>query len=91
MLLPFRVENYHLDIARVFSLAKNVEKVFIGEEVEARELLAFVLQIVVEGLLDFLQVFVHVIEPVQQSGFAYGLQCDFCHLSHSSRAVGKWA
>ena len=49
-----------LDLLRVTLLAKDLQQVVVGQEVETREALALRLQVLVQALLDLLQLVVHV-------------------------------
>ena len=54
-----------LNVGRVLGLAQDLQQVVAGDEVEAGELLALLFQIVLQTLLDLLQFFVHVGEPLE--------------------------
>ena len=51
-----------LDLKGVFALAEDLEKVVVGKEIEARELLALVLKVLVQRPLDLLERLVHALE-----------------------------
>lgn len=53
-----------LDIHWVLGLPQNLQKVIAGQEVEARELLALVFQVVFQALLDALQLDLQVCKAV---------------------------
>ena len=63
-----------LDIHGVLGLAQDLQQVIAGKEVEARELLALVLQVVFQALLDVLQLAFDICEALQHTRRSAGLQ-----------------
>lgn len=56
-----------LHIHRILSLAQNLQQIITGKEVEARELLALVLQVVLQALLDVFQLAFHICKALQHT------------------------
>ena len=55
-----------LHVERVLGLAENLQQVVAADEVEPRELLAFLLQVRLERFLNLLQLLVHARERVER-------------------------
>jgi len=53
-----------LDVHGVLGLPQDLQQVIAGQEVEARELLALVLQVVLQALLDALQLALQICEAI---------------------------
>ncbi len=56
-----------LDVHGVLGLSQDLQQVIAGQEVEARELLALVLQVVLQALLDALQLALQICEAIQHT------------------------
>lgn len=63
-----------LDIHGVLGLAQNLKQVIAGQEVEARELLALVLQVVFQALLYVLQLALYICEALKDTRRCAGLR-----------------
>ena len=63
-----------LDVERVLGLTKNLKQVIRRQKVESWELLSLALQVIVQGLLDALELCIHVHEVVEHAWGSCGLQ-----------------
>lgn len=63
---------------RILGLTQNLQKVIIGQEVEAREDLPLGFQVHIQRLLDFLQLAVHLVGLFQESLMVSATQSILC-------------